>query len=63
MTETLIQIIAPHFVAGLVARDGKVIEMAPILRRHIMRGWNGQQVADYCAKKGWQWHKVHTVMS
>lgn len=61
MTETLIQIITPHFVAGLVARNGKVIEAAPIIR--YMRGWTGQRVADYCKEKGWTWNKIHTVTS
>jgi hypothetical protein len=53
----LIRIVARHFVAGLVAKDGKVVEAAPILR--YMIGWTGKKVADYCAKKGWSWERVH----
>jgi len=56
VTETLIQITAPHFVAGIVARDGKVIEAANIVK--YMRGWDGKQVADYCKEKGWSWRRV-----
>lgn len=61
MTETLVVVEAPHFYAGVVAQDGKVVEVAPILYRHIRKGWSGQQVADYCKRKGWRWERVHTV--
>ena len=61
MKETLIAIEAPHFYAGIVARDGKVIEAASIVK--YMKGWSGQKVADYCKEKGWTWEKVHTVES
>jgi hypothetical protein len=57
--ETLIAIDAPHFYAGLVAQDGKVIEAAPIIG--YMLGWTGKQVANYCAKKGWVWERVRTT--
>ena len=53
MDEQLVQIDAPHFCAGIVARDGRVIVAAPIL--HYMTGWDGQQVKSYCEKKGWAW--------
>jgi hypothetical protein len=56
MTETLVVIDAPNFCAGLVARDGRVIEAAPILR--YMKGWTGRRVADYCMAKGWRWKTV-----
>lgn len=52
----LIQITAPHFCAGLVAKDGRVIRAAPIIK--YMRGWTGQQVADYCREKGWHWERI-----
>ena len=61
MAESLIQIITPHFVAGLVAREGKVVEAAPIIR--YMQGWDGRQVAAYCKKKNWEWRKIHTTIS
>lgn len=59
VTETLIVIDAPHFYAGIIARDGKVIEAADIVK--YMRGWDGPKVAAYCKRKGWKWAKVHTV--
>lgn len=51
--ESVIQITAPHFVAGIVACDGCVTEAAPILR--YMLGWDGHKVAGYCRRKGWTW--------
>lgn len=56
-TEVLVRIEAPHFVAGLIARDGRVVRSAPILWR--LRGMNGQQVADHCARMQWRWEVVH----
>jgi hypothetical protein len=52
--EVIVQITAPHFCAGLIAFEGGTcFEAAPIIR--YMIGWNGQQVQDYCIKKGWTW--------
>ena len=54
---TLVRIVAPHFVAAVVAvADSVVRECAPILS--YMAGWNGRQVADYCKRKGWSWERV-----
>lgn len=53
---TLVRIVAPRFVAGLVAVDGHVVIAAPILRKMI--GWDGRQVATECARKGWTWERV-----
>jgi type IV secretory pathway protease TraF len=50
---TLVRIEAPHFVAGIVAEDGRVARTAPILR--YMLGWDGQRVAAYVRSKGWVW--------
>ena len=50
---TLVRIDAPHFVAGLEAEGSHVVRAAPILR--YMTGWDGRQVATYCATKGWSW--------
>lgn len=51
--EIIVSIDAPHFNAGIVAQGGRVIEAAHIVK--YMKGWTGQQVADYCHKKGWTW--------
>lgn len=65
MTETLVRIEAPHFVAGLTAANGRVIRVAPILA--YMIGWEGRQVAWYCSRKGWRWqalpHNDHDLPS
>jgi len=54
--ETLVRVTAPHFVAGIVIRDGKCVEAAPILRwclhRKVatlradfkVRGWSASQL-------------------
>lgn len=56
MNEVLIQITSNHFCAGIVALNGRVIVMAPIL--HYMKDWNGAQVKTYCDKKGWRWTRL-----
>lgn len=63
MIEVLIEITGPRFCCGLVARNGRVIEMAPILRRHIKNGWAGWQVAALCRQNGWTWIKVQEIVS
>lgn len=55
-TITVVRIVAPHFVAGVIPHNGRVVNAAPILR--YMVHWSGRQVADYCAKKGWTWERV-----
>jgi hypothetical protein len=52
----LIAIDAPHFYAGLVAEDGRVVRAAPILA--YMLGWSGERVAAYCRRKGWSWTRL-----
>lgn len=55
---TLVRITAPHFCAGLEAEGGRVVRTAPILR--YMTGWDGRQVAGYCARKHWTCERVCT---
>jgi hypothetical protein len=56
-TELLFRVVAPRFVAGLIVRDGRVVEAAPILRRHVM-GLDGRKFAALCAHMGWTFDKV-----
>ncbi len=56
--EVLIRIVAPHFVAGIVAKDGRVIAAADILRYMEREKWDGRRVAAYCKAKGWTWERV-----
>lgn len=57
MSDVLVRITAPHFVAGLIARDGKVVEAAPILRRQMLEQ-DGTTVAFICRRRGWSWERV-----
>lgn len=47
----LYRITAPHFVAGVILRGGRVVVAAPILR--FAMGWDGAKLAAYCRRKGW----------
>jgi hypothetical protein len=61
VSEVVIAVDAKYFYAGVVAVDGKVAQVAPILRRHIKVGWSGRQVADYVSAKGWRWERCPTA--
>lgn len=50
--ESLLQIKAPHFVAGLTLIDDWVTEAAPIIR--YMVSWKRGEVLEYVARKGWE---------
>ena len=54
MGNTLYQITAPHFIAGILVdnRDSKVYASAPIIR--YMVGWNVDKVKSYCETKKWK---------
>jgi hypothetical protein len=52
----LLQLKAPHFTAGLVLANGKVVRAAPICS--YMLGWSEARVREYCFRKFW---KVLTV--
>jgi hypothetical protein len=51
MTEILAVIKAPHFTAGIVLHNDRVIEAADIVR--FMKKWTRQRVRAYCSAKGW----------
>jgi hypothetical protein len=61
LRETIISVEGRGFSAGLVARNGVVVEAADIIK--FMKGWNGRQVVYYCRKKGWKWERVVTLDS
>jgi dephospho-CoA kinase len=46
------------FVAGVIARGGRVIEVAPILRRHVKPGLTGEQLVEICKRRGWKWERA-----
>lgn len=59
VTETLAAIDAPHFYAGVVLWDDRVVEAADIVK--YMRRWPRARVRDYCAGKGWKVSVVYQM--
>lgn len=53
MIETLATIDAPHFYAGIVLQNDKVIEAAPIVGYMKKQRWSRDRVRAYCKDKGW----------
>lgn len=51
----MLRIEAKHFVAGVIL-DRYVHTAAPIVK--YMKGWNAEQVFEYCASKGWKVNEV-----
>jgi hypothetical protein len=47
----ILRIVGPNFVVGAVVEDGKVTEVAPLLR--FMRGWPERRVLEYVARRHW----------
>jgi hypothetical protein len=58
-TEILATIDAPHFYAGVVLWDDKVVEAANIVK--YMRRWHRDRVRSYCQSKGWKVAVVYQV--
>jgi len=64
---SLIRIVAPHFVAGLILERQEepyyppknpaplwhAVDAAPILFYMVKNKWNLQQIGNYINKKGW----------
>ena len=53
--DILIRVVGDDFVAGVVARNGRIIEAAPILRRHV--GLQSRMFAQFCLRNGWSWQR------
>ena len=53
MTETLAAIDAPHFFAGIVLWDDRVVETADIVKYMRKGKWTRDRVREYCKTKGW----------
>jgi hypothetical protein len=51
MSESVYQIRAPHFTAGVVLMGDRVQTAAPIVR--YMIGWHIDRVRGYCTHKRW----------
>jgi hypothetical protein len=61
MIETLAQIDAPHFCAGIVLWNDRVVEAASIVQYMRRQKWSRDRVRSYCAEKGWKVAVVHEV--
>lgn len=61
MIEILAQISAPHFTAGVVLWDDKVIEAASIIFYMKKGKWTRNRVRAYCLQKGWKIEVVHKL--
>jgi hypothetical protein len=59
MTERLIRVVAPHFVAGLVMVGGHCALAAPILRWAL--GKDAGELRAYFQRKGWRASVVRDV--
>jgi len=56
----LIRIVSPGFVAGVVVRNGKVTDTAPILRQWRGKSWPWE-FHPYVLRRGWEWEVVGKV--
>jgi len=52
--ETLVRIVAPHFVAGIVVKNDRVVAAADVVRYMERRRWTADDVRAYVARKGWK---------
>ena len=52
-TSTLVRVVAPHFVAGLVIEDGRCVLCAPILRK-TCKWRTPDQLREVFKKNGWR---------
>jgi len=59
--EVIAEITAPHFTAGIVLENDRVIEAAPIVKS--LKGKTRAQVRDYCLQQGWKVVVVTTTVS
>lgn len=59
MIEILAVIDAPHFYAGIVLWDDRVVEAANIVK--YMRRWSRDRVRAHCAGKQWTISIVYTM--
>ena len=54
--DRLVRVVAPHFVAGLVIKDGICVAAAPILKRSV--GLEFHKLERYFEMKGWEYGRL-----
>ena len=47
----LARIVAPHFIAGIILKEDRVVQAAPIVS--YMINWSRNRVINYCRSKSW----------
>lgn len=62
MSEQLWQVFGSNFTAGIVTRDDRVVDAAPILRRQCM-GRTREEVRAVAKRCGWTIRSVGQAMS
>ena len=63
MIETLAMIDAPHFRAGIILQDDRVVTAANIVRYMAKHRWTRQHVDQYCEQKRWTVTVLHQVVA
>lgn len=56
MTEHLLRVTAPHFVAGAIWCGGRCVKAAPILG--WMHGKDASGVKEFMQRMGWEWQWI-----
>lgn len=52
----LLRITAPHFVAGVIFKDKRPVEAAPIIK--YMERMTAAQIKSYLQYKNWKWEWI-----
>ena len=61
MAKRLIQVIAPHFCAGIAIKDNRCVDAAPILKWAI--GKDSDYLSRYFRRKGWRAFEAVTAQA
>lgn len=61
ITEILATIDAPHFCAGVVLWNDRVVEAAPIIGYMKKQKWTRDRVRTYCKEKNWKVSVVYEM--
>jgi hypothetical protein len=59
MTEWMLRVSAPHYVAAIVFNGSKPITAAPILYWVVKQNWSPEQCINYFNRKNFQWEVLH----
>lgn len=51
--EILVRVVSDYFCASIVVVEGKCVEAAPILRKHLL-GRSADEIRAICARRRWR---------